>query len=221
MKWALSQRSTVRCASAFAFSFLMSVTSTQAHAGSAAEWTWTPSKPSADQAHNLKVVLAKPATHRGSSALTRALVIALADDCASTTPAATLASLAEVESGFDPLTIHDNTTGASYHPISSPEAVSLTQLLMGRRHDLDIGLVQINTRNLTRLRLSVLEAFSACQNLRAAGRLLNANYELALNARVGSSVLQTAYSIYNTGKLSAGLRNGYAEKVVSATRFAR
>ena len=152
--------------------------------------------------------------------MSRTAVLRLAEACAPTTPAQTLASLAQVESGFDPLTIHDNTTRKSQHPRTTAAAVGAAAGLIARGHNIDLGLAQINSANLNRLQLELPAAFDACRSLEAAGRVLNANYVAALTGAPGAPLLQTAYSIYNTGQRTRGFRNGYADRIVAATQRA-
>jgi hypothetical protein len=44
--------------------------------------------------------------------------------------------------------VHDNTSGKSYRPATVAEAARLTRELIDRGHSVDIGLAQINSKNL-------------------------------------------------------------------------
>ena len=62
----------------------------------------------------------------------------------------------------------------------------------------DVGLMQINERNFGWLGLNAQTALDPCQSMRAAAQLLQ------------------SYSRYNTGSPTAGITNGYVQRVVSA-----
>lgn len=85
----------------------------------------------------------------------------------------------------------------------------------GRR--VDLGLAQINSKNLGWLGLSVEAAFDSCQNLAAAARVLQAGYDPRQAATVGEQpALHMALSRYNTGDVRRGFANGYVQKVTRA-----
>jgi type IV secretion system protein VirB1 len=153
--------------------------------------------------------------------LTAASAAVLAERCAPTAPAATLVSIVKIESAFDPWTIRVNgPASAIYRPDSKAQAIQIATGLIASGRNIDVGLAQINSRNLPRLGLSVGEALDPCRNLAAAAAILNRGYEEALRrAGPDRSLLQTAYSIYNTGDGERGLANGYAAKVEAAGRL--
>lgn len=131
-----------------------------------------------------------------------AVVTTLAATCAPQVAPATLAAIAETESGRDPFAIGDNTAHRSYHPPAEPEAIALAAQLAAEGHDLDLGLMQINRRNFGWLGLAAGDAFEPCRSLAA-----------------GATVL-TAFSRYNTGSPHAGFENGYVARVLAAGRDA-
>ena len=121
----------------------------------------------------------------------------LASACAPGVAVETLSAIARTESGFDPFSFLDNTTGRSYRPQDQAEALRLAQPLLAAGHSIDAGLMGINVTNWKWLELTVETAFDPCQNIRA-----------------GATVL-TAFSRYNTGSPTRGFRNGYVQKVVA------
>jgi type IV secretion system protein VirB1 len=129
-----------------------------------------------------------------------AIVTTLAATCAPKVAPATLAAIAQTESGLDPLAIGDNTANRSYHPSAKPEAIALAAQLAAEGHDLDLGLMQINQRNFGWLGLAAGDAFEPCDSLAA-----------------GAAVL-TAFSRYNTGSPRAGFDNGYVARVLAVGR---
>ncbi len=147
-----------------------------------------------------------------------ATVLALAQACAPSVAPMTLASVLRVESGFDPLVIGINTPRhARIAPKSAAEAIATAGRLIAAGDSIDLGLGQINSRNLAWLGLSVADAFDPCRNLAASARVIAAGYDRA-GPRPGAeqAALRTALSYYNTGDPQRGIRNGYVAKVTAA-----
>jgi type IV secretion system protein VirB1 len=145
-------------------------------------------------------------------------VLDLAGRCAPAEPAKVLASIVRVESAGHPLRIGVNGPRRAFlDPATPDEAVRLASGLIAAGKNIDLGLAQINARNLAWLGLSVEEAFEPCRNLAAAGVVMGRGYAAALQiSRPGQSILQTAYSLYNTGDPDRGLSNGYVAKLEAA-----
>lgn len=147
-----------------------------------------------------------------------ATVLTLAQACAPSVAPATLASVAHVESGFNPLVIGVNTPQHErITPPSREDAISIAERLIAKGDSVDLGLAQINAKNLARLGLSVADTFDPCRNLAGAAQVLQASYDRAAPA-IGAeqAALRTALSYYNTGDPERGFRNGYVAKVVVA-----
>lgn len=151
-------------------------------------------------------------------ALSLAAALALAAQCAPTVAPETLLSVVQVESRFEPLAIGVN--GApriEITPTSVEEAVGKAAALIAAGRNIDLGLAQINSKNLAWLGLSLREVFDPCTNLSAAARILADGYARSDAPRVGEqTALRTALSYYNTGHPARGLANGYVGKVTSA-----
>ena len=129
----------------------------------------------------------------------------ISSSCARGDSVRTLASVAETESGFNTLAIHDNTAGVTFQPKDDAAARSLAHdLIVNRGHSVDLGLMQINSANLRRVGLSIDDAFDACHSLAAGVRILKDDYRQAL---------RTALSRYNTGDRERGFSNGYVRRV--------
>ncbi len=143
---------------------------------------------------------------------------ALAATCAPTVAAETLISVAKVESGFNPLAIGVN--GAPRITVrakSAAEAARQASALIAAGRSVDLGLAQINGRNLGWLGLTVEAAFDPCRNLAAAARVLQDGYGRSGAEAVGEQpALRTALSFYNTGNARRGFANGYVAKVEKA-----
>lgn len=145
---------------------------------------------------------------------------ALAATCAPTVAAETLLSVAKVESGFNPLAIGVNgTPRITVRATSVADAAAKAAALIAQGRSIDLGLAQINSRNLAWLGLTVEAAFDPCRNLAASARVLQDGFARANADAVGEqTALRTALSFYNTGHPQRGLRNGYVAKVASAAQ---
>jgi type IV secretion system protein VirB1 len=100
-------------------------------------------------------------------------------------------------------------------PVNVEEAVVTAQWLLTNGYNIDLGLGQINSANLTRVGLSVTDAFDPCKNLKAAGTIFNNSYQTAMQQYPEDQALQVALSTYNTGNFVQGFKNGYVQKVLS------
>jgi type IV secretion system protein VirB1 len=147
-----------------------------------------------------------------------AAALLLAEQCAPTVAPETILSIVQVESGFNALAIGVNgspqvRTGAN----GRREAVAIASGLIAAGRNIDLGLAQINSKNLGWLHLSVEDAFDPCRNLAASARVLQDGYARARpQATDEQAALATAFSFYNTGKPDRGFANGYVAKVARA-----
>ena len=104
-------------------------------------------------------------------------------------------------------------------PATADAAVQTAEAWIARGYSVDIGLGQINSRNLAALGLTVRAVLDPCTNLRSAAAILAANYAGAVQ-RVGEGqlALGMALSAYNTGSYDRGFSNGYVARY--AARYA-
>lgn len=135
--------------------------------------------------------------------------------CAPQVAPPTIAAIIQVESGGNPLAIGINgPLKLPYRPANISDAARLARAVMQAGYSVDLGLMQINSRNLPGLGLTVEEVFDPCTNLRAGASILTRGY-LGATRRwgPGQDALKAALSAYNTGNYEAGFRNGYVAKV--------
>lgn len=150
----------------------------------------------------------------------------IAYNCAPSIGISTLAAIVKTESGFNPLAIGINVKKNTPKPkIETPkttnEAVFTAKWLLAHGYNIDMGLGQINSSNLSGLGLTVDDMFNPCSNLNAAGVILKDNYKFALkNAPDEKAALYAAISAYNTGSQTKGFSNGYVNSVVSNSTIA-
>lgn len=149
--------------------------------------------------------------------LTVAAFKMLALTCGPSVHVETLASVARAESSFNSLAIGDNTAGRSYAPASVEQAIQTANALIARGHSLDLGLMQINTKNLRGLRMSVADAFDACKSMAGGARVLVEGYRPA-GSEDNQATLLRALSHYNTGNQQRGFTNGYVRRVQYAAQ---
>ena len=121
----------------------------------------------------------------------------------------TLSAVVRQESGGNPLLIHNNSTGHTYRPKSPGEAMALAGKLIRQGHSVDLGLAQINSRNLSWLGLDVKSVFDPCRNLAAAQTVLLDGWK-----RSGGNLRKTL-ALYNTGKPDSKAGAKYAARVYS------
>lgn len=150
--------------------------------------------------------------------LSLSATLALAATCAPQVAPQTLMAIVQVESGFDPLAIGVNgAPGLRPRPRSATQAAAMARDLIAAGRSIDLGLAQLNHRNLPRLGLSLDEAFDPCRNLTAAATLLAKNYALSRPRHPDAqAALRAAISLYNTGSQTRGLANGYVARVQAA-----
>lgn len=134
--------------------------------------------------------------------------------CALNVHPITLNRIVKVESGGNSLALNVNKlTGPQPRAASVAEAVRLAESYVAQGYSVDLGLAQINSRNLPRLGLTIEQVLDPCTNIAAGGRILTANYvDAARRWGEGQTALKAALSAYNTGNFSAGFRNGYVAK---------
>ena len=128
----------------------------------------------------------------------------------------TMSAMVHVESRGHVFAVRDNTTNQSFSPKTLDEAVALAEGLIGKQHSIDMGLVQINSKNLGLVKMTVREVFDPCKNLYASQTILLDNYQRALaqGHAYGQPALQAALSAYNTGSMNRG--RDYVKRVLNA-----
>jgi type IV secretion system protein VirB1 len=141
-----------------------------------------------------------------------AAITLLAQQCAPEIAAEAVVPLVVTESGGDDLSININ-KGPRVRAASIAEGAALVRRYMAAGYTVDVGLAQVNSANFARLGVTVEQAFDPCTNLRLASSMLQAGYGLAIQHFTGLDAISATYSIYNTGTLTRGFRNGYVGRV--------
>lgn len=126
-----------------------------------------------------------------------------------------MAAIIETESRGNPLAINVNGTRQPAPQSTLAGAVATAKRYLAAGYSVDLGLGQINSRNMRRLGLTWETIFDPCTNTAALGQILTQNYQAVADGRHPQTALRLAISLYNTGSTSRGFRNGYVAKVVS------
>ena len=133
--------------------------------------------------------------------------------CAPNVAPITVQAIAQVESGDDPLAVNVNGIGVQPPPYNAQEAARVAERYIARGYSVDIGLMQVNSRNLAALGITVVQVLDPCRNIHAAATILTADYAAAARTRGdGQAALQAALSAYNTGDFYRGFANGYVAR---------
>ena len=142
-------------------------------------------------------------------------ITVLARACAPEIATEAVVPLIVAESGGDPLQINVN-KGPRVRARSAVEGAAIVRRYMAAGYTVDVGLAQINSANFARLGVSVEQVFEPCTNLRLASIVLQQGYGLASRHYTGLDAISATYSLYNTGTLTGGFRNGYVGRVWTA-----
>jgi type IV secretion system protein VirB1 len=135
--------------------------------------------------------------------------------CAPAVAPSTMTAIVRVESGGNPLAMNVNgSQRLARQPANKAEAINWATWLIARGYSVDLGLAQVNSRNLPRLGVAATQMFDPCDNLKAGARIFSENYSGASQKYgPGPNALNAAISAYNTGNYRSGFDNGYVAKV--------
>ena len=145
---------------------------------------------------------------------TAAAILGLASQCAPNVAAQTVAAIVHTESKGNPLALNVNGARQPGRQQTAANAAATAQRYIAAGYSVDLGLGQINSRNMRNLGLTWETVFDPCTNIAALGRVLTQNFQSVASGRHPQSALRLALSMYNTGSTSRGFRNGYVARVV-------
>jgi type IV secretion system protein VirB1 len=151
-----------------------------------------------------------PALHRATEADPDAALLA----CGSSVDPSTLRAIMRVESGGRAFAINVNGAQAQPPPAATAAAATASaQAWIAQGYSVDLGLMQVNSRNLQSLGFTVAQMFDPCKNIQAGASILTADYLAASPGRPNAQdALKAALSAYNTGNFERGFYNGYVAK---------
>lgn len=145
-------------------------------------------------------------------------------ECINDVHSTTLQSVIRNESGGNPLAINVNIIKGKprpkyRQPKSRKQAIALAKRYIALGHSVDLGLTQVNSRNLPHYRVSIADMFDPCTNIKVGSTILYEAYQRALKVDSDKqSALLKALSIYNTGNMRYGFKNGYVRKYTHGKR---
>lgn len=143
-----------------------------------------------------------------------AAILALASQCAPSVAPETVLAIIQTESSGEPFALNVNGGRQPARQNSVAEAAATARRYVAAGYSVDLGLGQINSRNMRWLGLTWETVFDPCTNVAALARVLTTNYNAVKAGRDPQSALRVALSMYNTGSQTRGFRNGYVSKVV-------
>jgi type IV secretion system protein VirB1 len=147
---------------------------------------------------------------------TTAAILGIAAQCAHGVAPSTIAAVVHTESKGYQFALNVNGVARQpVRPVSAAAAAQVARAYIARGYSVDLGLGQINSRNMAGLSLSWENVFDPCINIGAAGKVLAGNYRRVSSGRLPQEALRIALSMYNTGSQTRGFRNGYVGRVLN------
>lgn len=145
---------------------------------------------------------------------TAAAILGLASQCAPNVAPQTVAAIVRTESHGNPFALNVNGARQPAPQLNAAGAAATARRYVAAGYSVDLGLGQINSRNMRKLGLTWETVFDPCTNIAALGQILSQNYQAVAGGRHPQTALRLAISLYNTGSTSRGFRNGYVAKVI-------
>jgi len=133
--------------------------------------------------------------------------------CAPNVAPETTGQIIQVESRGNPLAINVNGARLTTRPTDRASAARIARDYIAKGYSVDLGLMQVNNRNLEKLGYSIEDMFEPCKNIAAGTRVLSSFYSSALKKNSDPQLaLRAALSAYNTGSFERGFSNGYVAR---------
>ena len=106
-----------------------------------------------------------------------AAIFALASQCAPTIAPETVLAIIQTESSGDPFALNVNGSRQPVRQSNAADAAATARRYVAAGYSVDLGLGQINSRNMRWLGLTWETVFDPCTNIAALGQILTANYK--------------------------------------------
>jgi type IV secretion system protein VirB1 len=126
----------------------------------------------------------------------------------------TVLAIIQTESSGEQFALNVNGGRQPARQTNAADAAATARRYVAAGYSVDLGLGQINSRNMRWLGLTWETVFDPCTNVAALARVLTTNYNSVKAGRDPQTALRVALSMYNTGSQTRGFRNGYVAKVV-------
>ena len=139
----------------------------------------------------------------------------LIQQCVPSIVQASMQAIIRVESNNNPLALNINKGyKLQFQPQSDGQANKWIKYLENNHYNFDIGLAQVNIKNIHKYGYKAIDLLDPCTNLKLGSKILVENYNNALpSSKSSDEALQKAISAYNTGNFYTGFSNGYVNKV--------
>ena len=141
-------------------------------------------------------------------------LLALASQCAPSVAPETVLAIIQTESSGEQFALNVNGGRQPARQSNAADAAVTARRYVAAGYSVDLGLGQINSRNMRWLGLTRDTVFDPCTNVAALARVLTTNYNSVKAGRDPQTALRVALSMYNTGSQTRGFRNGYVAKVI-------
>lgn len=130
-----------------------------------------------------------------------------------------MSAIVKVESGGNPWAMNINSKSGQrllYQAKTLEQAQAWVRWFVANNYNIDIGIAQINIKNIQKAKMDPVDFLDPCINLRMAGQILKGNYDTASKSSYSTDdAIKKAISAYNTGNFRYGFTNGYVGKVMA------
>jgi type IV secretion system protein VirB1 len=123
-------------------------------------------------------------------AYSAAVIFALASQCAPNVAPQTVIAVVQTESHGYPFALNVNGGAQPRAQSNAAAAAATAQRYIAAGFSVDLGLGQINSRNMRSLGLTWETVFDPCTNIAALGRILTLNYSAAIDTRDPQTALR-------------------------------
>ncbi|MFB1079559.1 lytic transglycosylase domain-containing protein [Photobacterium damselae] len=129
-----------------------------------------------------------------------------------------------IESSNNPLAINVNIIKGRKkpkykQPRTKKEAIQLANYYIRNGHSVDLGYMQVNSNNLKHYGVTVSDMFNPCNNIFIGSTILLEAYQRSIKVTPNPQIaLHHALSIYNTGNMYRGFKNGYVQKYIKLSK---
>lgn len=142
-------------------------------------------------------------------------VLSYVVQCTPNVAPSTMLAIVRTESNGNPLAINLNNGRLTYQPQNKKQAVSWVNYLEKHGYNFDVGIMQVNIKNIHKFGFMAADLLEPCLNLKIGAKILQANYSNAIKISGHPQLaLRKAISAYNTGNYYHGFKNGYVQKVI-------
>lgn len=130
-------------------------------------------------------------------------------------PTQIVKAIIENESAKKPYAVNVNQDGKSlisFNPKSKEKAKEIAKSYIDKGFSVDIGYMQLNSDNFTRLNTNLDEALDPCKNIYFASTIFYNFYKKTDEQSNKLQRVKQSLSAYNTGSYTNGFKNGYVDK---------